>query len=422
MLSDFKDMTNHLLAYALHNRITDAFKLRDSQYDWFHKNYNGRYAVHYLHSASSYAMGIAKSWREVGKSRLPHLKRPVARLDQELVKCESIGDYGLRFRITLAPRKFAYVEIPFIHHKKFKAWSQYKIGEITIHGYHSVDLPFHVPDDKLDSVQMAAFDMNFEHVDIAFSDGRLQKIDISKITQIQARMKKKRDSIQKSIPNNLAKQQKVLNKYHRREHNRVKQVLEDKGKEIAKATNGCVLLMEDLKDTTKDCLKKSKKKKPKSSKGKKKQKVFNDKLSKWVHSGLQDTIEKNATCRTKKPSAKGTSTYCPFCTMDNKRTKLTHPKYHISQCSNHGIFDRHLLSSIAILERGRRYLRRAPFPPSVASSHLKGSVLGNEGASIAIGSRARLENHNDPVKDEDLNVEKLPEWTLIKDVYSCQSR
>ena len=26
------------------------------------------------------------------------------------------------------------------------------------------------------------------------------------------------------------------------------------------------------------------------------------------------------------------------------------------------------------------------------------------------------------VTDEDLNVEKLPEWTLIKDVYSCQSR
>lgn len=386
MLADFKNLTNHLLAYALQTRTKGAFKLRDAQYGWFDAHYGGRYAVHYLHSASSYANGIAKSWRKMGKSKFPHLKRGVAKLDQMLVKVMCQTPDGIKLRVTIAPKQYAVLDLP-VHHKKFAEYSKYKLGEIIIHEDGSIDLPFQIPDDKPDSTLMSGTDYNFNSADIATSEGVIKSISLKPITRIQANMRKKREAIRKSVPKNLKKQYRVLAKYKRREHNRIKQRVMDLGKEIGAAIDG-LNIEEDLAKTTDQCMKRGKC----GRRGKK----FNKKLSSWVHGRLQESTSKNTPCKTEKIDPRGTSSQCPFC-----HSPVTHPTWSVSLCPIHGPLDRNKLAAVAILERGRMDLCREPFPANVYASLLEGSVLGDEGTN---SSQARPDNRYDPMIEDATNV------------------
>lgn len=382
MLGDFQNITNHLISYALYKRTTSVFILRDEQYEWFRENYGGKYAVHYLHSACSYAMGIVKSWREVGQAKLPHLYRSVARLDQMLVKVKEITSNSVKLQITVAPRQYVIVDLD-IKHRKFREWSKYKLGEITIHK-DTVDLPFQVPDKKSNSPRAVGIDLNFNHADLASSDGDIDRVDLSEITTIQKRMKRKRESVRKSIPNNLKKQRKVLKKHKKRERNRVKEVIYTKAEEILAKAKDHIIIFEDLSTTTEECLK--------DAGGK----VFRAKLSSWAHGKLQAVVDQNSSTKTKYVYAGGTSSYCPFCD-----SKLAHPSWKESVCPVHGIFDRDSLASIAIAMRGQKFLRRAPFPPSVIASLFEGSVLGH-------GDMARQENRIDLMTRDASNVYVSP--------------
>lgn len=384
MLADFKNMTNHILAYALQQRIRGAFKLRDVQYAWFVKHYGGRYAVHYLNSAASYANSVANSWRKIGKSKFPHLTRGVAKLDQMLVKVKVLTPTNIKLQITIAPKQFIVLNLP-VYHKKFARYSKYKMGEITIHESGSIILPFQVPDDKPVSDSMCGVDYNFDSADIATSNGVVKSISLKRITKIQANMRKKREAIRRVIPKNLQKQWKVLAKYKKREKNRVKQAVEDLGKEITKGTEG-VCIVEDLSKTTGECMRRGRR-----GRG------FNKKLSSWVHGKLQASTAKNVPCKTEKVNPRGTSSFCPFC-----HNPVSHPHWNESLCSIHGLLDRNKLAAIAILERGRTNLCREPFPANVYASLLEGSVLGDEGTN---GSQARLDNRDDPRKGDATNIE-----------------
>ncbi len=117
MLVDFRDMVNRLISWGLFERVRDPPEMRDRNYEWFREKYGGRYAAHYLHSACSVASDLLSSWDEIGgnTSSRPYVKKPFARLDQELVKVERRDREGVRIRVTLAPRHYAYVESPVNH-------------------------------------------------------------------------------------------------------------------------------------------------------------------------------------------------------------------------------------------------------------------------------------------------------------------
>jgi putative transposase len=382
MMSDFRDMTNHLLAYALHKRIKSVYDLRDQQRKWFETHYRPKYAVHYLHSTCSYAMGIANSWRKNGKFKLPYLQRPIAKLDQMLVKIKEKTDTKLKLQITIAPRQYVYLDLP-IHHKKWKEYSQYKLGEITIHdGY--IDLPFQVSNIKRKSKYISGIDLNFNHADIATSKGKIKHVDLSRITQIQQNMKRKRESIQKSIPTNLKKQYLILGKYKNREHNRVNQVILDKSKEISKSVGASAIIFEDLTNISQNTF----------IKLTKKSKLFKYKLGVWVYNKLQQKTEQYHKYPTYYVYPQGTSSHCAF-----DGSKVKHPNWNLSVCNKHGTLDRDKNASVNILERGRKYLRGEPFPPSVWQSLFEQSVHDN-------GRKSKVwhENRNDAMTKDTTNV------------------
>lgn len=380
----FREVVNHLIAYELQHRTRSKFKLRDANYDWFHKHVHGRLAVHYLHSAASFANGIVKSWREVGQAKLPHLYRLVMKIDQMLARVKRKDDKGIKLQVTLAPRQYVMLDLP-IHHKHWKDWSQFKLSEITIRP-DSVELPFQTSEPKRrERKHSAGIDLNFNRAVIATSDGKMHEVDLSPITRIQAAMKKKRERLQRAIPTNLQKQRKVMAKYRKREQNRVKEQVRQKSKELLGLVGNRNIVLENLKTTTSECLK--------DAKGKK----FRAKLNSWPHGRLQDDMVQHSHTTGVEVYARGTSSTCPFC-----GGLVTHPTWRQSLCPTHGLFDRDWLASVSIVQRGQIALQGQPFAPSVVASLQKQSALGNDGART---SRTRLENRCEAMTGDAPNLE-----------------
>jgi hypothetical protein len=379
MLNDLQKITNHLVLYALYNRTKNKYDLKNQQYIWFCDNYKGKYAIHYLNSACSYAMDIVISWRKIGKSRLPYLHQPLVRLDKMLLREFKYDGKNLNLRITISPFKYVYIVLK-VRHKKWKEYFQYKLGEITIHRDY-INFPFHVPNEKKQSNNLSGIDLNFNHADIATSKGKIKQVDLSRITQIQQNMKRKRESIHKSIPNNLKKQYLILGKYHNREHNRVNQVILDKSKEISKSVGASAIIFEDLSKTQSNLLVKYK------------EKQYKNTLNSWVYGKIQENVLRLHKYPTYYVYPQGTSSHCAF-----DGSKVKHSNWNLSVCNKHGTLDRDKNASVNILERGRKYLRGEPFPPSVWQSLLEQSVHDN-------GRKSKVwqKNRNDAMTKDTTN-------------------
>jgi hypothetical protein len=154
IMEDYKAIVNHLISYGIHHKIglekhyyplvegDDSGKpkpippfreLRDNNRVWFQEYYS-KYPAHYLGSAASFAMQHITSWRRLGGdiTSIPHLRKPIARLDRELFKIiDSKSDGTMRLRISISPHKF--VEITFkVNHRHWNDWSQNRIGALVI--------------------------------------------------------------------------------------------------------------------------------------------------------------------------------------------------------------------------------------------------------------------------------------------------
>ncbi len=358
MLSDFRGMTNHLIAYALHHRLSSSFELRDRNYGWFHENYGGRYAVHFLHSASSFAMQHVKGWRKLGgdTTRLPHVERPVARLDQELVKVkEKEGDH-LVLQVTLAPRQWARLDLT-VHHKHYSEWSRSKMGEIVIVP-DGVRLGFQHDDVHVVGKGFAAIDLNFDRAVMATSDGEVKEISLEDAMTVQHAHRRKRRSVQRHTRHNPAKQQKLLAREKGREQRRVEKLLHDHAKEIGSAAGDHRLVMEDLSSTTRECLE--------DATGR----PFRARLSSWPHGGLQRILGYRYPHGTKEVYARGSSTFCPFCGR-----RVVHPTWKTSSCAGCLLsYDRDALAAVNLLVRGMRK-HRAGEPWALARDALDEGVV-----------------------------------------------
>jgi len=370
MMEDYRNITNHLLSYALFKRIGSPYDLYYENRDWFDAHYKGKYAVHYLYSCSSFAMSIARSWRRTGRDRLPHLKKPVARLDQCLVKIKRLDEEGVLLRVTIAPWQYAFIDLK-IHHKKWSDWRRYKIGGIAI-GMNYVHLPVQVPDHlKVQCVHSAGVDLNIERATIATSDGIISDVDLRQIRIIRHRMHRKRESIIRAIPKNLSKQRKVIQRYRRREHDRVEDTLRSKSREIVDVVGQRTIILENLRNLGGKGLRKPK------------WRLSRGRLSHWPYSRLHELIARRCQNTVQVVSAFETSSFDPFC-----GASVTHPRWHVSLCPNDGLYDRDRLAAVAILYRGHGVLRGNLFTPSVVASLREQSALGQS-------EMARLENRDE---------------------------
>ncbi len=357
MLPDFTEMVNRLISWGLYERVHDPREMRDRNYGWFREVYGGQYAAHYLHSSCSVACELLSSWDQLGgnMSSRPYVKRPFARLDQELVKVERRDNDGVHIRITLAPRQYAYVEAK-VHHRFWNEYLCYKLGELTVVP-DGIRLLVQVPDERLVTDRVAAVDLNFDNAVAATSDGKIVELDLKAILDIQERMREKRKRVQKVVPKNLQKQQRVLNRAEKRECHRVDDLLHEAARTLVDLVEDRAIAFEDLRSLS-----------PEDAHGRR----FKERLSSWARGKFQDICEaKSGFEPRKKNYARGTSTYCPFC-----NSKLTHPKWEVSRCPGcREDYDRNGLASVANLVRQVGPLHKKGEPWTMAHEVLLPEVV-----------------------------------------------
>ena len=360
MLPDYMDIVNHLLALGLYKKVglevhyyplapdDDSGKpkpippyreLRDLAKAWFIKHYKGRYQVHYLDSAASFAMQLIRSWRSNGGdiTAVPHLRKPIARLNNDMYMIQrGETDGTMRIRITLAPREYVVMDIK-VNHRHFAEWSQNRAGALVVLP-DGLRLCFTDDASVKRSARTVAYDFNFKRVVFARSDGQQKEVDLSDVMAIQQRHKAKRESIQRTMARNPAKAERLVAKTRGREQDRVKDLLHKKvhgrDSEVLPFIRGCHLGVEDLSKVTKDVLK--------DDHGRK----FNAKMSSWVHGAFESIIVHHHP-DSEPYYTRGTSRFCPF---DN--SPLTHPSWKTSKCPKcERIFDRDRLESVSGLVR-----------------------------------------------------------------------
>ncbi len=333
MLPDFQDMVNRLISWGLFERVRDPREMRDLNYQWFGKEYGGRYAAHYLHSACSVACDLLSSWDKQGgnTSSRPYVRRPFARLDQMLVKVERKDSDGVRIRITLAPRQYSYVEAP-VHHRFWSEYLGHRLGELTVVP-DGVRLLVQVPDERRDTDRIAAVDLNFHNAVAATSDGKMVEMDLKPIMAIQNRMREKRRRVQRALSKNLQKQRKVLNRARDRERNRVEDLLHEAARDFVALVEDRAVAFEDLRSLSAE-----------DACGRR----FKERLSAWARARFQDLCEAKSPFRPRKRNYAGyTSTYCPFCNSGVK-----HPIWKISRCLGcREDYERNRLAAVANLVR-----------------------------------------------------------------------
>ena len=393
IMDDYKAIVNHLITYGIHYNIglekhyyplasddnsgkpkpIPPFReLRDNNRIWFQEYYS-KYPAHYLGSAASFAMQLIASWRTNGGdiTAIPHLRKPIARLDRELFKIlESKPDGTMRIRISIAPHKFVEISIQ-VSHRHWNAWSQNRIGALVIVP-DGLRLCFTDDTPVKKSKESVAYDFNFERVVLARSDGEVKEVDLSDVMQIQKNHKRKRESVQKTMCNNPEKGERINLKNSGREHNRIEDLLQKKihgtNNEVLSFVGDRHLGIEDLHGTTNDILK--------TDNGRR----FNAKMSNWIHGTFEDIIAHHH------PDShlyytRGTSRYCPFCSSN-----LTHPVWKESRCPNCGLFDRDWLEAVSGLVRtNSKHEKGQPwavvsdiFPEPIEAKLLYNSLLSSK--------------------------------------------
>ncbi len=376
MLLDFRDMVNRLISWGLYERVRDPREMRDLNYQWFRKENGGRYAAHYLHSACSVACELLSSWDKLGgdTSSRPYIRRPFARLDQELVKVERRDNHGIRIRITLAARQYTYVEAK-VNHRFWNEYLGYRLGELTVVPA-GVRLLVQVPDERPVTDKIAAVDLNFHNAVAATSDGKIIEVDLKPIMDIQNRMREKRKRIQRALPRNLMKQQEVLNWARDRERRRVEDLLHEAARDFVAWVEDRAVAFEDLTSLS-----------PENASGRR----FKERLSAWARGKFQDVCEQKSGFRPRKRNYAGyTSTFCPFC-----NSKVSHPKWQISRCPGcPADYDRNRLAAVANLVRqvGPPHIKAEPWttvhevlPPEVVEALKRQSLLTIPPPSTEVG-------------------------------------
>lgn len=177
--------------------------------------------------------------------KVPHLRKPIARLDRDLYAIKKVSaDGSMRIRITLAPGEHVVMDIR-VHHRRFAEWSTDRAGALVILP-NGLRLCFTDHTTVERSSRTAAYDLNFKRAVFARSDGRQKVIDLSDLISIQENHKRKRESIRWTMAHNAVKAGRLMAKTREREHNRVNDLLHKKihGEESESNPSSRVVILE----------------------------------------------------------------------------------------------------------------------------------------------------------------------------------
>ncbi|MEM2661507.1 MAG: transposase [Nitrososphaeria archaeon] len=250
LLRDFRDMINFCIEYALKNNITSYARLRKSVYQEWKLRWD--YSTHFCHSACLVATSMLKGWRRlkrkgVAKGEKPIAKKLFIRFDPQLVKFE-----GDRLRISIKSRKFLYIQLKFgDYQKKFiEGWKngELKVGEVFMNGTR-VLIPFRKDVDLSNPSDWIAIDVNESNVTAVSTNPHAIQFKTN-LREIRSTYFEKRRRIQRLGKNNPLTSKRLMEKYSRREKNRVKDLCHKLSKSMVDFAkqHGFGIVLEDLKN------------------------------------------------------------------------------------------------------------------------------------------------------------------------------
>jgi len=241
LLVEFREMINYCIEQAVKQGITSYYRLRKSVYEEFKRRWPN-YATHYCHSACRIATSILRSWRRRGRE--PRAKKLFMRLDPQLYRF-----YGDRVRITVAPRQFLWLNLIVGEYQArfVDAWKrgELKVGEITVNE-HYVVVPFRKRVDLENPQDWVALDINESNVSATATDGGQFVIDLSEVRRVHHAYFEIRRKIQRKFHDKPKLRRKLLEKYSRRERNRIRDLLHKASRLIVNMTKGKGIVLENL--------------------------------------------------------------------------------------------------------------------------------------------------------------------------------
>ncbi|MBS7612019.1 transposase [Candidatus Bathyarchaeota archaeon] len=342
LLEDFRDMVNFCIEFAFKRRISSYAKLRKGVYEDWKKKWD--YSTHFCHSACKISLAMLKSYRRKRRKGKPEAKKLFMQLDLQLYKF-----YGDRIRISVKPRKFAYVELKYgEYQRKFiDAWKagKLKTGEITINET-KVIVPFKKDVDLSNPSDWIAIDINESNITTVSSNPHIIRLE-PKIREIRSAYFEKRRKIQKLAKHKPLTSQRLMAKYSKREKNKVKDMCHKLAKSIvdfAKQHNFGIIL-EDLKNMRRRI-------------------KYSRRMNRRLHSlpfrKLQSYIEykaHSASLPVIHVDAKYTSSLCPIC-----GGRLASNGHRLLKCECGFEGDRDIIACLNMLKRNPR-CGEPPLPP-----------------------------------------------------------
>jgi putative transposase len=220
-LIDMRDATRTALAYALVDarlntgKIPSPIRLRKKVRPWFVSSMP--YARHHINPVCSKAVALLRACRKRQKKlALPSLEKLSMRIDGELFKMkkEEEGGGQVTIRVTIGPREYEYIRFSRPNHKKWEAYSQGRLGEITLTDDRLLMTFVDGLATKPPGDQLVGVDLNFATIDCTpiNDDGRLGHpvtIPTSSIERIQDSFSCRRRRLQLHIGNPQKKAKKL---------------------------------------------------------------------------------------------------------------------------------------------------------------------------------------------------------------------
>ncbi|MEM2168129.1 MAG: transposase [Candidatus Bathyarchaeia archaeon] len=254
LLSDYRDIVNACIKKLVELRTTSLKSIHEAMYEELKGRYP--YQTSFYVTAYRVAISVVKAWRKRG-GEVPEIKKLFVKVSPLAYKFD-----GETIRISVKPRNFVRLRLIYgSYQRKFvEAWKrgELKIGEIIINEQY-VLIPFKRIVNLLEPKGAIALDINEENITALATDGGSFIINTSEIKRIRSAYFEKRRRIQMKVAKGTKAYKKLMEKYGKRERNKIKDVLHKLSKIIVEKCRGYTIVFEDLKGLRKSTNKKVKK-------------------------------------------------------------------------------------------------------------------------------------------------------------------
>ncbi|MGI0046917.1 MAG: RNA-guided endonuclease InsQ/TnpB family protein [Nitrosotalea sp.] len=331
-MEEFRSMVNEAIRTGIKNNITSKLRLRNELYPKFKNEFH----TSYISMAVFKAHALLKAHRKTLKKN-PCAKQPYVWKDFLIVDSIHHKIFHNHIQIPTRPREF--VVIPLNHHtSEVLSEPNLKFGNATLTP-DTLSISFSKEIETKRSTGYIGIDMNLQNATCVNDTGKVTVIDMSRIVSMKM---KYRDVLSHFTRDDARIQQKLKQKYGRKQKNREDTFLHQESKKLV--FTGKQIFMENLKGIRKLY-----------RKGNGQGTRFRFRLNSWARFKLQKMNDYKSQWHNGFPvnyvNPKGTSSKCSIC-----EAKVLEENRMIScpECGLH--IDRDVNAARNILDRGMQFV------------------------------------------------------------------